>query len=70
MEARAILRSVRSVSAIGGPQTARQQLADFIDLTKPDELIVTAQIYDQAARLRSYELLVEAAEGPATAHAN
>jgi luciferase family oxidoreductase group 1 len=60
MEARAILRSVLSASAIGSPGTARRQLAEFVTRTSPDELIVTAQIYEQRARLRSYELLMHA----------
>jgi alkanesulfonate monooxygenase SsuD/methylene tetrahydromethanopterin reductase-like flavin-dependent oxidoreductase (luciferase family) len=60
LEARALLRSVLSASAIGSPETARRQLDDFVARTKPDELIVTAQVYDHQARLRSYELLMEA----------
>jgi luciferase family oxidoreductase group 1 len=59
LEARAMLRQVLSASAIGSPETARRQLLDFIDRTKPDELIVTAQIYDHQARLNSYRLLME-----------
>ena len=60
LEARAMLRSVLSASAIGSPEKARRQLDEFVDRTKPDELMVTAQIYDHAARLRSYELLRQA----------
>jgi luciferase family oxidoreductase group 1 len=60
MESRAILWSVLSASAIGSPATARRQLAEFVDRTKPDELMVTAQVYDHGARLRSYELLMDA----------
>lgn len=59
LEARAILRSVLSASAIGSPKTAGRQLQEFIDRTKPDEIMVTAQIYDHQARLRSFELLRE-----------
>jgi alkanesulfonate monooxygenase SsuD/methylene tetrahydromethanopterin reductase-like flavin-dependent oxidoreductase (luciferase family) len=70
MEARAILRSILSVSAIGSPETARRQLHDFIARTAPDELIVTAQVYDHQARLRSYELLMQAAKQPADALAS
>jgi len=58
IEARAVLRSVLSASAIGSPQTAQRKLEEFVDRNKPDELIVTAQIYDHQARLRSYELLM------------
>lgn len=67
LEARATLRSVLSASAIGSPETARRQLDEFVDRTKPDELMVTAQVYDHAARLRSYELLRQAVSPPAPA---
>ena len=65
LEARAILKSVLASSAIGSPRTARRQLGEFIDRTRPDELMVTAQIHDHHARLRSYELLMEAVSEPA-----
>ena len=64
LEARAILRSVLSASAIGSPETARRQTEEFIARTRPDELIVTAQVYDHQARLRSYELFMEAVRQP------
>ena len=60
MELRAILRSVLSASAIGSPATAARQVREFVERTKPDELMVTAQIYDHQARLRSFELLMGA----------
>jgi luciferase family oxidoreductase group 1 len=64
VESRAILRSVLSASGIGSPATARRKLDEFVERTKADELIVTAQIYDHGARLRSYELLMEAVHQP------
>ena len=70
LESRAILRSVLSASAIGSQETARRQMEEFVERTKPDELIVTAQIFDQEARLRSYELLMEAVSQPETVPAN
>ena len=69
LESRAILRSVLSASAIGSPETANRQLNEFVERTKPDELMVTAQVYDHAARLRSYELLMEAVRQRDTAMA-
>jgi len=36
-------------------------VGDFIARYRPDEVIVTAQIYDHAARLRSFEILSAAA---------
>ncbi len=60
LQARAILKSVLSCSAIGSPETVRAKIDEFVKRTKADELIVTSQIYDHKARLRSYELLAEA----------
>jgi luciferase family oxidoreductase group 1 len=57
---RAILDQVLRCSAIGSPSTVRQWLADFIARTGVDEVIVAAQIFDHAARLRSYELTAQA----------
>jgi len=44
-------------SFVGGPQTVREGLERFIERTGADEIMVAAAIYDQAARLHSYELL-------------
>ena len=49
---------------VGSPETVRAGVADFISRTSPDELIVTGQIFDHAARLRSYEILKEVAVQP------
>jgi alkanesulfonate monooxygenase SsuD/methylene tetrahydromethanopterin reductase-like flavin-dependent oxidoreductase (luciferase family) len=57
---RAMLQDVLSCSAIGSPQTVRQGLRAFIARTGADELMVTSQIHDHAARLRSYEIAAEA----------
>ena len=44
-------------SAVGSPDTVRQRLEMFVDVTQADELIVTAQIFEHAARLHSYDLV-------------
>ena len=49
--------SALSVSFIGSVDTVKPKLADFIAQYEPDELIVTANIYDQAARLQSLDLV-------------
>ena len=69
MQARAILRAVLSCSAIGSPQTVRRQVAEFAARTAADELIVTSQIYDPQARIRSFELLADAVRQPELAEA-
>ncbi|QIK79259.1 LLM class flavin-dependent oxidoreductase [Sphingomonas piscis] len=60
LQARAMLRQVLSSSAVGSPATVRDQVAAFVARTGADELIVTSQIYDPAARLKSYTLLMDA----------
>jgi luciferase family oxidoreductase group 1 len=56
---RAILDSVLSCAAIGAANTVRASLNAFIERTRADELMITSQIYDHAARLRSYEITAE-----------
>jgi len=57
----AMLRHALSCSVVGGPQTVREGLEAFQRRTGADEIIVTAQIFDHAARLKSYEILAEQA---------
>lgn len=54
---KAMVDNALSVSFIGSVETVKPKLADFIAQYQPDELIVTANIYDQATRLRSFELI-------------
>ena len=44
-------------SFVGSPDTVGRGLSEFIARYKPDEVIVTSQIYDHAARMKSFELL-------------
>lgn len=55
----AMLESVLSCSAIGAPATVQQQLAAFVARTGADELMITCQMFDQAARLRSYTIAAQ-----------
>jgi luciferase family oxidoreductase group 1 len=61
--ARAMLADVLSSSAIGSPDTVRSSLNSFIERTQPDELMVTAMIFDHEARLHSYEIAADIARG-------
>jgi len=47
-------------AAVGSPETVRRRFQEFLDQTHADEIIVTGQIYDHAARLRSFEIAAEA----------
>ncbi|MGB8474233.1 MAG: LLM class flavin-dependent oxidoreductase [Candidatus Acidiferrum sp.] len=46
-------------SVVGSPETVERGLLNFLEVTRPDEIITTAHIYDHSARLRSFELLSE-----------
>ena len=54
--ARAMLDDVLSCSAIGAPATVRESIAAFVARTKPQELMITSQIFDHSARLHSYKI--------------
>ncbi len=45
-----------SKAVVGGPDTVRAGLERFIAQHRPDEIILTAQIFDQAKRIRSLEI--------------
>ncbi|MND63280.1 hypothetical protein D3C80_545870 [compost metagenome] len=47
-------------SAVGAPATAKAALDAFVASTEADELMVTSQIWDPGARVRSIELLAQA----------
>ena len=46
-------------SATGGPHTVRRDLAALIGRYQPDEVILTGQIHDHGARLRSFEIAAD-----------
>jgi len=54
---RTMIDNVLSCSAIGSPDRVREQVEAFAARTGADELMVTSQIYDRQARLRSFEIL-------------
>ncbi len=57
---RAMIGQALACSAVGSPSTVRTAVDAFVARTGADELMVTSQIWDPAARVRSYELLAEA----------
>jgi luciferase family oxidoreductase group 1 len=48
-----------SVSATGSPTTVRGHLSALIEQYQPDEMILTGQIHDHAARVRSFEIAAD-----------
>jgi alkanesulfonate monooxygenase SsuD/methylene tetrahydromethanopterin reductase-like flavin-dependent oxidoreductase (luciferase family) len=46
-------------AAVGSPETVGRRLRAILDATRADELMLTGQIYDHAARLRSFEIAAD-----------
>ena len=57
----AILDEFLACSVMGTEETVRRWLGAFVEATGADELIIACQVFDHAARLRSYELAAQAA---------
>jgi luciferase family oxidoreductase group 1 len=56
---RAGVEQALAYSVVGTPDAVERGLAAFIAETQVDELMLTAQIYDHTARLRSFEIAAE-----------
>ncbi|RUU43328.1 LLM class flavin-dependent oxidoreductase [Mesorhizobium sp. M6A.T.Ca.TU.002.02.2.1] len=57
--AKTLLGQALSCAVVGAPETVRQGIEAFVQRTGADELMVTAQIFDHAARVRSFEILAD-----------
>ncbi|SJM28339.1 LLM class flavin-dependent oxidoreductase [Mesorhizobium delmotii] len=57
--AKTMLGQALSCAVVGAPDTVRQGIEAFVQRTGADELMVTAQIFDHAARVRSFEILAD-----------
>ena len=47
-------------SAVGAPVTVLGQMERFVERTGVDELMIASQIFDHEARVRSFEIAMEA----------
>jgi luciferase family oxidoreductase group 1 len=56
---RAAIAQRTRYAAVGSPATVRGRFEEFLAQTQADEIIVTGQIYDHAARLRSFEIAMD-----------
>jgi luciferase family oxidoreductase group 1 len=54
---KAAVQQMMQFSFIGSAQTVKEQLQSFVNNTGIDELMVASHIYDNAAKIRSYELI-------------
>lgn len=58
-EEAAIVDGWRNSQVVGGPDTVKRRIADLLEVTGADELMVTTTVHDHSDRLRSYELLAD-----------
>ena len=58
---RAGVERALSRAIVGSPAAVRRGIADLVAATQADELMLTAQIFDHDARLRSFEIAADAA---------
>jgi luciferase family oxidoreductase group 1 len=58
----AVKRQLRSMIT-GSPETVKEKLQEFLDVTQADEFIIHTQVFDHKARLRSYEILAQVVMG-------
>jgi luciferase family oxidoreductase group 1 len=56
----ALLNDRVGSQVVGGPETVRDQLAELVERTSADELVITTAVHAHADRVRSHELLAEA----------
>jgi luciferase family oxidoreductase group 1 len=66
-QATKLLEHVLSCSAIGSPGTVADRIKAFIEQTDADELILTSNMHDHAARLHSIEIVAGLIKPPACA---
>jgi luciferase family oxidoreductase group 1 len=64
---RAMLEQALSVTVVGDADAVRRGLEALVQRTGADELMLTCQAYDHAARLRSFEIAVQALHAPPAA---
>jgi luciferase family oxidoreductase group 1 len=56
---RALVHMKLGAQIVGGPETIKRKLADFLRQTQADELMISSDLYHHADRLRSYEIVAE-----------
>ncbi len=54
---KAAVQQMLQFSFIGSAETVKEQLQAFVNDTDIDELMVASHIYDNGAKIRSYELI-------------
>lgn len=57
---RAGVENALACAVVGDPMTVKQGIADFVARHRPDELMLTTNIFDHEARKRSFEIAAQA----------
>jgi luciferase family oxidoreductase group 1 len=57
---KAAVDAALACAVVGSPDTVRAGMRAFVDAHRPDELLLTANVFDHAARLRSFEMAMRA----------
>ena len=57
-----MLKDLGRCAAVGSPATVETQISQFLEETKPDELIIICSIFEHKKRLYSYEITAEIAQ--------
>ena len=55
-----VVESKFAIAIVGGPETVRRKLTQFLDETQADEVIFTSDVYEHSKRLRSFEIAASA----------
>lgn len=63
VEERAAVDQVLACAVAGAPKTVERGIAAFVERHRPDELMLTTNVFDHAARLRSFELVAKVLHG-------
>jgi luciferase family oxidoreductase group 1 len=67
---RAFIDDRLATQIIGAPQTVQRGIADLVDATQADELMITTMVYDPADRLGSFERVAALARASSGAPAS
>ncbi len=54
-----MLAQMQSCSVVGSPGMVRTGVAEFVERTGADEVMIVTHVFDHAARLRSLEITAE-----------
>jgi len=56
---KAMIDETLKYAFVGSPQAVRPEIEKFLHEIQPDELMITANVYDHSARLHSFALSAE-----------